>query len=386
MIEMEMLNKIIENRKTKVYILNLTKLLHFQCETFNKYGHLNGIEMSGDIEIFKYFNNRQSFIYYKLFDFIINYWNMFKILAFEFVSKIRYACVYDRNSAILVNDDDDTFIIENENIEKIPTFCKKGICDFSFGFSFGNVIALNRSGQIFGYGTNNYKQILNCDEISLKNGVKISFNSKVKQIECGWYHTMVLTDNNDIFTWGKNDEGQCGTGTNEIVESPFNVKINENSNIKSIVCGNYHSLVLYDNGIVYGWGFNGFGQLGLGTNDDQLKPIKILENIKQIDCGYNHTLALTNDGIVYAMGYNRHGQLGNGNTNSENIPIKIETKFKEISVRNYVSMGMDFDGECYVWGFINNSDILIPTKVENYKSLDEIFGFLGITNKTIQIV
>jgi hypothetical protein len=359
MIKMGTLNKVMENRKTKIYVLNLTKLLYFQCKTFSKYGHLNGIKMSDDIEIFKFFNNRQSFIYYKSFDLITNHWKMFKIFTYEFISKIRYVSVYDINSAILVNDDDDTFIAKNENIEKIPILCKKGIFDFSLGYIydnpnsdsfFGHLIALNRNGEIFGYGNNKSNQIMNCDEKFIKNPVKITFNGKVKQTECGCRHTMVVTDKNDIFTWGDNQYGQCGNGTNKIVESPFNVKINENSNIKSIVCGTYHSLILYGNGTVYGWGDNAFCQLGLGTNPVQLKPIKVLENIKQIVCGRYHTLALTNDGFVYAMGLNNFGQLGNGNTNDENIPIKIEMKFKEIAANNFTSMGIDLNEECYFWG------------------------------------
>jgi hypothetical protein len=382
MVEMEILKKMIENRETKIYVLNLAKLLHFQCETFNEYGHLNGIDMSSDIEIFKYFNNRQSFIHYNL---ITDHWQNFKKLTYEFLSKIRYGCIYYGNEAILVNNEDHTFIIKNKDIKEIPILCKKGICDFSFHYYLSgyygevilnkrcHVIALSKNGEIFGYGNNEYKQIMNCEEKFIENAIKISLDDKVKLIACGDSHTMVTTDNNYIVMWGKNRVGQCGNGTNEeIAELPFKVKINENSDIKSIVCGAEHSLVLYGNGIVYGWGYNHFGQLGLGTNLNQLKPIKILENIKQIVCGSGHTLALNYDGIVYAMGLNRYGQLGSGDTNDEKIPKKIEMKFKEIAAYGHTSMGIDLSGECYIWGKFSKNSVLKPKKDEYYKSLNEI--------------
>ncbi|KAH0515912.1 RCC1 and BTB domain-containing protein 1 [Microtus ochrogaster] len=76
-------------------------------------------------------------------------------------------------------------------------------------------------------------------------------------------------------------------------------------------------MAVLDSGEVYGWGYNGNGQLGLGNNGNQLTPVRVaaLHNVcvNQIACGYAHTLALTDDGLLYAWGANTYGQLGNGN-------------------------------------------------------------------------
>jgi len=215
----------------------------------------------------------------------------------------------------------------------------------------------------------------------IKIPIKIPFNYKVKQIKCGTYHTIVLADNNEIFTWGNNECGQIGNGTKNVSESSFNVKIGENSNVKSIVCGESHSLVLFDNGTVYGWGDNSFGQLALETNDEQLKPIKILENIKEVVCGYYHTLALSYAEFFHAFGDNGCGQLWNETTKL--YSTKINMKFKEIAAYKDSSMGITLDGECYIWGSINDK-ILLPKKVD-CKTLNEVFAlYFGITNKTIR--
>ena len=68
---------------------------------------------------------------------------------------------------------------------------------------------------------------------------------------------------------------------------------------------------------VYGWGYNGNGQLGIGNNVNQPNPSRVgsLTNviITQVVCGYAHTLALSDEGMMYAWGANSYGQLGTGN-------------------------------------------------------------------------
>ena len=68
---------------------------------------------------------------------------------------------------------------------------------------------------------------------------------------------------------------------------------------------------------LYGWGRNDWFQIGSETlnNIENNKPININiedKSIKQISCGYNHTLVLTSDGMVYGWGSNGSGQIGCG--------------------------------------------------------------------------
>ncbi|KAG0149318.1 hypothetical protein CROQUDRAFT_40162 [Cronartium quercuum f. sp. fusiforme G11] len=95
----------------------------------------------------------------------------------------------------------------------------------------------------------------------------------------------------------------------------------------SIASGAAHFLILIHNNVstdehsykslVYGFGDNRFGQLGLGTYStrvDSPELIQGLEGVKSIDCGSFHSLALGADGTLYAFGHNRHGQCGVGET------------------------------------------------------------------------
>nr|KAG5699291.1 hypothetical protein BaRGS_000493 [Batillaria attramentaria] len=110
--------------------------------------------------------------------------------------------------------------------------------------------------------------------------------------------------------------------------------------VLKVACGSHHSLALtkegetssvalLDNGEVYGWGYNGNGQLGLGNNVNQPNPCRVhaLQGIivSQIVCGYAHTLALSDEGVLYSWGANSYGQLGTGNKANLISPCKVCT-------------------------------------------------------------
>ncbi|CAM6031855.1 unnamed protein product, partial [Sphagnum compactum] len=82
-----------------------------------------------------------------------------------------------------------------------------------------------------------------------------------------------------------------------------------------------HSLVLTNCGEVYAWGWNQFGEVGDGSNDIQLIPIKLNafndEKVIQISCGYLHSMARTQSGRVFSWGRNNFGQLGLNNNNED---------------------------------------------------------------------
>ena len=90
----------------------------------------------------------------------------------------------------------------------------------------------------------------------------------------------------------------------------------------AISCGAYHTIVLMDDGSVYGTGFNGNGQLGIGSNDSQT-ILTLMTSIPEektpiaISCGGLHTIVLMDDGSVYGTGTNYDGQLGNGDENDQ---------------------------------------------------------------------
>jgi len=96
--------------------------------------------------------------------------------------------------------------------------------------------------------------------------------------------------------------------------------------IKKIVCGADHTVLLYSNGTVFTWGRNNFGQCGLGTKDDIVKePTKVdLEDVRDVACGANHTLFLLRDGSVFACGLAKDDRFYSKGGDHEFKPTKLE--------------------------------------------------------------
>ena len=97
---------------------------------------------------------------------------------------------------------------------------------------------------------------------------KIEGNSSpIKQIICGEYHTFAICENNKIYCWGYNSYGQLGLGDNDNRNKPVEFKIKGNSSpIKQIICGGHHTFAICENNKIYCWGKNDYGQLGLEDN------------------------------------------------------------------------------------------------------------------------
>ena len=91
------------------------------------------------------------------------------------------------------------------------------------------------------------------------------------------------------------------------------------------VCGSFHTITLSNDGTLHSFGFNGQGQLGLGHNKDVSLPTPIpnLPKINQISCGSDFTVCVDYEGFIWSFGQNDSGQLGTGNTSKFNVPQKI---------------------------------------------------------------
>ena len=94
-----------------------------------------------------------------------------------------------------------------------------------------------------------------------------------------------------------------------------------------------HSLILKNDGTLWGCGKNDYGQLGLGdyTNRTTFTQITTnIDDIKEICCGRSHTIILENDGTLWGCGLNASGQLGLGNTTNRNTFTQVTTNTDNI--------------------------------------------------------
>jgi len=137
-----------------------------------------------------------------------------------------------------------------------------------------------------------------------------------------------------------------------------------------------HTVTLRNDGTVWTWGDNTFGQLGDGTSGDfdssgfplsphfRSTPVQVqnLNNIIAVSAGYSHTVALRNDGTVWAWGDNRFGGLGIGTSRPGGFPILPYYRSTPVQVQNLnnvtaIAAGLDYtvalrnDGTVWAWGY-----------------------------------
>lgn len=118
-----------------------------------------------------------------------------------------------------------------------------------------------------------------------------------------------------LFAWGANSYGQLGLGHKEDVLLPQQLSdFCKSGCIKSVTGGGGHSVVVTDGGGLFVCGLNKDGQLGLGHTEEVLrfticKPLLGCP-IRQVACGWDFTIMLTEKGQVLSCGSNAFGQLG----------------------------------------------------------------------------
>lgn len=152
---------------------------------------------------------------------------------------------------------------------------------------------------------------------------------ETQEIVIGDNFMIALTKDQRVYGWGSNSAGQLGLGHLNTVTIPEPIPLN--SKIKHIAAGSTHVLVLTTDGNVFGWGSNHFGQVGLSQTvqksnegfSTKPKPIAFPEKIAAIAAGMHYSLALTASGKVYAWGWNGFGQLGLGDLKSRNTPTLV---------------------------------------------------------------
>ncbi|XP_058109498.1 ultraviolet-B receptor UVR8-like isoform X2 [Magnolia sinica] len=151
----------------------------------------------------------------------------------------------------------------------------------------------------------------------------------VKAIACGGRHSAVITDAGAVLTFGWGLYGQCGQGSTDDELSPACVSSLCGIRMQGIAAGLWHTVCISVDGEVYAFGGNQFGQLGTGDDHAETLPRILdapsLENkhAKTVSCGARHNAIVTEDGKVFCWGWNKYGQLGLGDMIDRNTPSQV---------------------------------------------------------------
>lgn len=285
----------------------------------------------------------------------------------------------------------------------------------------------------------------------------------VLMVACGFAHTLVLTVHNSVYTFGNNDRDQLGVlggahGKLKKIENCFhdekiifiaaggdnNIALSEEGRV--FAWGNYmncltpaampaeqfsgqkvimaslsesHFAALTLHGLLFTWGKNTFGQLGLGDTDTRNGPALVKSTVfedravRVVSCGRLHTSAITDSGALWMCGANVHEQLGSGDENIwperhffVKIPMQRFDGLKVTMILNsqFCVFAVTEDGCLWQWGipyFSSGGSIVdalpFPARISNaevnmicvgrfnsgFLSKDLVLGFAMATHKRL---
>jgi len=235
-----------------------------------------------------------------------------------------------------------------------------------------------------------------------------SDTTSIKQVvsSCCSCHSVIITSQGKVMTWGRNDKGQLGHGDMVTRNEPTIVKALEGENIVAASTGKSHTLFLTDKGTVYSCGANTMGQLGVGNQSPQVtSPTKVSytgKPVVRVVCGGEFSMIVDVFGNLYTFGSPEYGQLGHNSegkyfTSGNKIAFHCETSprrvvlfvektrdghsipvedvnVKEIAAGVNHALCVDSKKRCFSWGFagygrLGHSETkneLIPRNIKSF--------------------
>ena len=260
-----------------------------------------------------------------------------------------------------------------------------------------HAFAKKNDNTLWGWGSN-YNGLLGDNTTTKKSSpVQVGNDSDWAEFATGEGFGAAVKENGTLWIWGNNYDGVFGNDSvNGTRSSPE--QLASDTNWKSVSCGEFTIAAIKKDGSLYAWGNNNHGQLGDNTTTYKSSPVQIGSgnNWKQVEVcmesNIGYMLALKNDGSLWSWGSNAFGQLGDGTQTDKSSPIQIgsEKNWSFVGVGYGVSYGIKTDGTLWAWGFnytanfgdetyiLRSSPIQVMTNKVGWTEVTGFFHALGL--------
>jgi len=208
------------------------------------------------------------------------------------------------------------------------------------------------------WGSNSYGQLGDGTRTDRSAPVQVvGLESNVVSVAAGEIHSCALTTAGSVLCWGNDHEHQAGSDPTLGIKSVRPVGVpGLSAGIVSIKAGHSHTCALTSTGVVGCWGNNRFGQLGDGTRENRITPVRVaelFEPVESLSVWGGTTCAVTAQGGAYCWGNNSSGQIGDGTTISALVPtpvIGLQADVASISVGGMHTCAVTKAGASRCWG------------------------------------
>ena len=219
--------------------------------------------------------------------------------------------------------------------------------------------------------------------------VELGTGRTAVRIAAGSYHTAVILDDGSVKVWGKNQNGQLGQGNrtqlgyyaSDMGDNLTRVDLGTGKTAVAIAAGTEHTAVILNDGSVKAWGFNTYGQLGLGHTEHMGNDAgEMGDDLSAVDLGTGRTAVaiaagnsitgvILDDGTVKVWGFNSSGALGQEHSNNigddpnemgDNLlAVDLGTGKTAVDIAiggNHVVVLLN-DGTIKAWGYNGNGEL-----------------------------
>ena len=244
-----------------------------------------------------------------------------------------------------------------------------------------HTMAIRSDNLLFGWGLNNAGQLGLNDSLNRSSPTQIGTSSWTL-VSAGTSFTYAIRSDSGLFTWGLNTNGQLGltninaAGDTVTRSSPVQVGTSSWTFIatgNTIGTGAQTGFGILTTGSLYGWGFNGQGQLGINVTTARSSPVQLTSGgaytvlaIGAVDAAF----FIRADGNLYASGLGTGGQMAQNNTISRSYPTQVAPSFSwtQVNVAGSTVHAIRADGTLWGWGYENTGSIGVSTFLVNRSS------------------
>lgn len=191
----------------------------------------------------------------------------------------------------------------------------------------------------------------------------------IVDLAVGYEYACALDNVGSMYCWGTNDYGELGTGDTDRRAVPTPITTDGSALSGKVIASmdaDFNETCAIDTvGAAYCWGVNYYGSIGNGSSvyDSIVLPQAVDmsplsgASFASIDVGETGVCGLTTPGAAFCWGYNDYGQVGVGDTTSYAIPTAVDTTgvlygktLSQVSVASEVVCAIDTAGAAYCWG------------------------------------
>ncbi|KAM4046178.1 X-linked retinitis pigmentosa GTPase regulator [Anomaloglossus baeobatrachus] len=234
---------------------------------------------------------------------------------------------------------------------------------------------LTADGKLYMWGENSEGQLGLGSEKNICTPHQIDAGKPISWISCGYYHSAFVTQDGELYSFGEPENGKLGLPAEKLENHKKPQRVPGIARkVKMVSCGGGHTVAVTDKE-VYTFGIGQFGQLGHGTDIFETNSPKVIDTMKQqkirsVACGENHSAVITDKGLLYTFGDGRYGKLGLGEENFTN-------QFSPTLCKNFLQFTIQSVacGGCHMLVFavprLKESELVISDELkENYLTVN----------------